>query len=244
MSNFLAGVVWRGAGIPSPVAMRPALPLQEIPLPVSPVAGIAEEFRQESRTSSQASTGSVEPLRLSPVTPDESRAEVRSASEERSAPAPRPEPRTVVTEPSRRETSPSAIGLVVRNETIPQPMLTPHPAESERQPIHPAGRMSPAPIELAPLAPAPVPEIISTPAAQAAKQSEQKPESAVAVEPSPAAAPHAREHAPKESRNIHVKIGKVEIRTTQPSVPAARPRAKGGFEDFALARTYLDRSSR
>src|SRR5262249_21943488 len=52
---------------------------------------------------------------------------------------------------------------------------------------------------------------------------------------------------PSESRSIQVKIGRVEIRSSQPALPVVRtPRTAGtsGFEDLRLARTYLDRGAR
>jgi len=53
--------------------------------------------------------------------------------------------------------------------------------------------------------------------------------------------------APNESRSIQVKIGRVEIRSSQPALAVARtPRPSGtsGFEDLRMARIYLDRSAR
>jgi hypothetical protein len=49
-----------------------------------------------------------------------------------------------------------------------------------------------------------------------------------------------------EKRSIQVRIGRVEIRSTQPApvVRTVRPPSTGGFDDFKLARNYLDRNSR
>jgi len=53
-----------------------------------------------------------------------------------------------------------------------------------------------------------------------------------------------RSTAKPESRNIQVKIGRVEIRSSQPAAPvrAAVKRTTAGFADLSLARAYLDRS--
>jgi hypothetical protein len=47
-----------------------------------------------------------------------------------------------------------------------------------------------------------------------------------------------------EPHRIQVKIGRVEIRSSQPAtvVRTTRPSSPGGFDDCKLARTYLDRS--
>jgi len=46
-----------------------------------------------------------------------------------------------------------------------------------------------------------------------------------------------------EPRSIHVRIGRVEIRSTQPASPKiAVSRRDAGFSDFKLTRAYLDRS--
>jgi hypothetical protein len=67
---------------------------------------------------------------------------------------------------------------------------------------------------------------------------------AMPASPKPAARTKPDQGTPPEQRNIQVKIGRVEIRSNQPAPAAApaRPRNKGGFDDFALARTYLDRN--
>lgn len=64
------------------------------------------------------------------------------------------------------------------------------------------------------------------------------------VQQGPTATPKTGQGAAPEPR-IQVKIGRVEIRSIQPAPPLRAPRKQtaGGFADLKLARTHLDRSA-
>lgn len=66
------------------------------------------------------------------------------------------------------------------------------------------------------------------------------------VQPASTAAARSGAEGAQVSRGIQVKIGKVEIRSSQPApvVRTNRAMRTSGFDDLRLARTYLDRGTR
>ena len=57
---------------------------------------------------------------------------------------------------------------------------------------------------------------------------------------------HPQKHAQTEQSSVLVKIGKVEVRASQPQRPvqASRPRGSSGFAEMALRRAHMDRNYR
>jgi hypothetical protein len=262
MSNFLAGVVRRGAGLPSPVTIRPAAGPEQLPVasfqtaqgPDEAPVAIDPPHARESVDMPAPRTlyaeppspapppiarpgARVEPIAIrAPVTPEASPARPENRIEP-AAPMPRPAMAGTTTETIRaRESVPVNVqqprSAAERVASLQQTIHA--PAETQRSPEK-AGAT--AILRLGPPAPA-MPVQPQTAA--------QRIEPAASVQPPTKTFAPAAMRTAAEPRNIQVKIGKVEIRSAQPVTAAPPPRtpAKGGFDDFALARNYLDRGHR
>jgi hypothetical protein len=218
MSSFVGGLVRRGAGLPQPVAVRPAagpgqLPSampaaveQDLSAAAQQVASI-ERARDRSEVSERPveireRTTTLEPRSTLPHAVSQTDAPVPAAITHTPKPSPQPDRIIETRQPSIRETAPPpSVRPEPRMEAMQAPVIErPVP----RPELDIAGRVPPAPV--------------------GPKSTE-------------------RTKAP-ETRDIQVKIGKVEIRSSQPA-PAARPAPPvraSGFDHLRLARTYLDRS--
>jgi hypothetical protein len=227
MSNFLTSVVRRGAGLPLPVSIRPATGPQQIAAAI-PISLPAADFESPR----------------APIAP---------------APRTRPEatcePLERVVPPSDQpETPPPPARLDVGNSGAsgpPQPVIVPR--EVDRSGVG-AGttidRSSEPGERIAPLVET-RPSIV--PLAGPPSREAGPPVATAVVAPHPAVSRGSKPgteqpvgRAGPEDRSIHVKIGRVEIRSTQPA-PVTRSQRQNenrGFEDLKFARTYVDRSSR
>lgn len=243
MNNFLAGVVRRGAGMPSPVTIRPAMaPNIPVDAPSVPMPAGQEETGP-SFSSAPDAMPDVRPVsELQEVRPKES--------------LPKTDPQTPVALPEVAAIKPRSIETPFGSEAKPAsvPVAEPVritasvPAPNQDFAITPAREEVGVP-EASP-SPAPVTVILqpaqtAPPATEVQAKPEQRSESPLGVREQKTTAPPIAKSA-AEPRNIQVKIGKVEIRSTQPPppIPARRPPEKGGFDDYSLARNYLDRGSR
>lgn len=269
MSNFLTGLVRRGAGLPLPVTIRPASGPQPMPASVTVSPHVREPTPKENQAESPVSSESA------------MNTEIKNLNCAGPAPAiPWPE--------STPSDAVEVASLQPRMERAmaPQPVAPSRAVSStfgvsESRPVsrHTGMDEKPSPVEPSSTHVRPVPEVPETavpvrsvregspprqtprdaPAPQAAVRQDAarsvvphpapKPERlAVGQSPLPAASAPAiasRGTTP-EKRTIQVKIGKVEIRSSQPApvVRTTRPPSTGGFDDFKLARNYLDRSLR
>lgn len=266
MSNFVTGLVRRGAGLPQPVSIRPALGQAQMPASLPPAGpgqipahspavalsdygrGLADGPRDFSaltgpaplpgpqpapapepgnRCPAKPSATTEESLSLQPrsapprTTPPASlhvRGEDRSSADARDAVRPLPPP------------SPSTTAAAETGE-----ILARHAPQFREGTLSPLARPEPrtrpdAVSGSTPAHPLPRPESIAI----------------ARVQPAPAASASSARGKTQDSRSIQVKIGKVEIRSSQPA-PATRPNRPSrtsGFDDLRLARTYLDRGSR
>jgi hypothetical protein len=253
MNNFLAGVVRRGAGRTSPMTLRPAVGPQNIPLetirpgPAATAASFEEpeafsstDFSPTLFSSTYADVTPAPPGTLRPAEPVLLPQQVRAEEHFSTAAAP----------PSATAPQAAAVPQAVRS--APQPNRDDQGADIQleakpTQTIPPVQPRAAAHQDIPATIPAHkhlgTPPALSPAAASPAQEASIKPIPTSGAERNPAV-PIAR--GAGEQRNIQVKIGKVEIRSTQPSVPvpASRPPAKGGFDDFSLARHYLDRGQR
>lgn len=242
MSTFLAGVVQRGAGIASPVTIRPSTTPRDLPLTMPSLT--APDAQEELPAASSARRESIpepfpstpHPAMMRPAGP----AVVlppHSSLTDRTDPMPRSENPSRVT--ARGETAPDRVGEIRSRPARIDPIDT-APAATGR-----SGRAEPA--VPAPPTIVPATHAGAIPARPAPwKGLEQRLEPSVAGRPPTGTSSPTRAGAAAETRNIQVKIGKVEIRSTPPAPPgpSARPGPRGGFADFSLVRTYLDRAHR
>jgi hypothetical protein len=241
MNHFLAGIVRRGAGMPSPVTLRPAIGPMNIPLGAPSAADAPVEAVPSSRSDARPDA----PLLTQPR--ESRQMDSRRNTEDRALPEPvthvesrSQSPVEPASQPPVFSTRPAIVNAVEPDRVIP-PVLKPAPERSEVS-------ASPRPASIPQSAPpaAPVATVLHPAPASIVQEVLVKPELKAAPTPGihrekAAVPPAGRTSA--ESRNIQVKIGKIEIRSTQPApvVPASRPAAKGGFDDLSLARNYLDR---
>lgn len=266
MSNFVTGLVRRGAGLPQPVSIRPALGPAQIPASLPPAG--PEPIAAQSPAVALSDYG-----RGWDVGPGDSSALTGPA------PLPGPQPAAAPEPVNRWPAKPSAtteetLSLQPRSElprtTPPAPLQvrgedrwSPRAADGVR-PLPPPSPSTTAAAETGenlarhtlrlqedPRSPIARPEPRTLPGAVSGSTPIHplpRPESiAIArVQPAPAASASSGRGKTQDSRSIQVKIGKVEIRSSQPA-PAARPNRPSrtsGFDDLRLARTYLDRGSR
>lgn len=259
MSNFLMGVVRRGAGLAMPVTVRPARGPEQVPAAVPAFAEpqLGSEsggsvFSERSAIPSTSESVDQSAVRLEPrhetafstqdATPPRAvETEIRGLVQPRIEIS-RPEiaEKTEVREASdpsvavqpdglERDSAEATVSISPVKETMP-------PIEELRalqmQPVIPRAKETSKPVEQK-LSP---------------KQERQAvPPAQVQAESSRASnAGSATEAAASEKKTINVKIGRVEIRSAQPAPAVQRPRANSssGFDDARLSRLYLDRNMR
>jgi hypothetical protein len=240
VSNFVTGLVSRGAGLGQTVAISPATRPSQLPISATPSPG-GELEGGEVRTE---------------VTPF---GKAQMVDAPRSAPAQRGEATSFAERVARPENKaftqlepavfPVAQPQPVRaSESHVSPIVPPRPTEASKEvEVRPMPASDPAKVFLRDASPTVVTPRLNTPAAVAVAQPEPRktviePVATRRVPPARAAANPAAKTP--ESRGIQVKIGKVEIRTTQPApvMKAARPR-NTGFDDLRLTRAYLTRGA-
>jgi len=262
VSNFLRGLVQRGAGLPLPVTMRPAAS----PPQLAGLGSISHEESEANPDSTAAASLLRDEYSLAREVPKTDLAERRDSTPPRVA-VTLPEPRSAIQGPQtlqpaapqsmtvspKRSAEESQPRPRVGENTQPQELSVATPTSTgtlegiaassrstqESRPTDQPSQRRPEPRTMHQDATA-----NSLPARLSPKQ-EHFP---VVRLPQPAsAAPRiAEKKTAPESRNIQVKIGRVEIRSSQPAtvVRPTRPQNPGGFSDWKLARTYLDRSLR
>jgi hypothetical protein len=238
MSNYVAGLARRAAGLRPAQAPRPALGPGMLPF------SMAEGSRAGGMTQS-----------------------VPARRTEAIAAAPLPAPKETATQPlavatpgtTRIETQSTIEKHVVHKErAVPVPALPPVEPRKEA----PAGKSAGEPRTAAPQPPAatPVPVLKTTPASPHSPETvpmKAPPATTVVppplIRPAPQQPPPALRRSPAASTkparqaappDIHVRIGRVEIRAVMPpaAVPAPMaPRTPRGFDDLASARRYLGR---
>lgn len=271
MRNFVTGLVRRGAGLPAPITIRPAgfkhMSLSPDMAEANPDSTPAAPITNSARITATGFPTADYPR---PDAAIEQRA-LGVTPQHRSPPAVTAQQTSVqeVEDVSVRRGSP---GLAAQSIASRAQHSDEDHAPSRR--VEPAAELSPAPaIALALPAPQ-LRDPATSRASQCAgksgdavESSQRKHESPVEKGPATellpirviprqetpaqlrpaarafAAAPNAQGKA-SEQRSIQVKIGRVEIRSTQPAPPvrAARRQPAAGFSDLTLARTHLDRS--
>jgi hypothetical protein len=261
--SFVTGLVRKGAGLPSPVAVRPSFGPQNLPGPIA----------------TTPSTNSL-PANAPEALPASDNPRLAARSTKIEQPAAVFRPRGVfsgtnrVEESSTENETPASIPQV-RQSVTPQPHAAPSATSDvpHRKPRSIESDIKPSPI-LSPEAPSTNSKATPRQASRSATTSIEaleaklrgqrsrageddsksarlpakvvpRLESGIAVptaKPSASVPQQAKEAG--ETRSIQVKIGRVEIRSTQPSAPVrtARKPATAGFADLTIARSYLDRS--
>jgi hypothetical protein len=260
VSDFVNGLVRRGAGLPSPVAVLPAsgtrltgnaLPPVEAGLPggEEQIAQIVEQnataLGEPASTARTPPSAARQPAGPTPAphaeavqwqtipTRIESHVSLSSVGQHADAPATREvapaidSPGVAASEPGKRlalspcipadQIERKANSSAAFSQTIPQP-----------------GKQSSQPPEIHP-------GVAEFRAAMPVR--EQKPE-AMAPRPTASSLPSVASHeTARESRTIQVRIGKVEIRSSQPPtvVQAIRRAPTTAFDDLKMVRNYFSR---
>lgn len=258
MSNFVAGLVRKGAGLPSSVALRPAMGPYNLPgsIEAHTAAASLAGNAPDSSTSDEGShlaarTAAVEqpiavgrPRGVLSETP-----QLEDAARETETPAPAPQMRRSVAPQPNAEQSVTLRTLQGnKGDATPSPSLPPpSPSIHGEPPFKQASRSattSTAEPERTQRNRPSKPEVREAKSTLLPVKVIPQPESRIvvpSVKPSPSTPQQSKEK--REGRTIHVKIGRVEIRSTQPSTPARAARKPGtsGFADLTVARAYLDR---
>lgn len=278
MGNFLTGLVRRGAGLPLPVTLRPAVGPQQrassfassdeaseqapdvAGAPVSPGGPATDRETQHADRALQPRESILHPrarILPGPTTlvherTEETAAKIERWSSQRTPPSPlaRPQSETRTEIAEDVHLAPQRVNADA-SRSASEPQITARrvlPFSGEREV---AVTAPPIEDEHPPQSPRPIPE---SPAARSENALEARPTRSAPdereVEPMPRPKPaHTaqRENAAKagpEPHTIQVKIGRVEIRSNQPPPVArpARPARVSGFDDFRMARNYLDRN--
>jgi hypothetical protein len=272
VSNFVTGLVRRGAGLPPPVSIRPAAgPAQMLASPPAAAEGLKS---RQGITPSPAVALSDHGRGLDVSRPDfPVPAEPAPLPVPRPAAAPepvnwrleKPSPKTQETrclqprsEPPKAAPAPLAT-LQVQGEDrslaragdaarpLPPPSASttvPTATGENLEPHTPPPQEGTLPL-IARLEPKPHPDAVSGPT-PAHPLPRPEPSAVARIQPAPTTSASRGREKTHDSRSIQVKIGKVEIRSNQP-VPVVRttcPSRTSGFDDLRLARTYLDRGTR
>jgi hypothetical protein len=260
MSNFLTGLVRRGAGLPLPASIRPAAGPQQIAasVPVSPQ--VLEPTAKENPAESLVSSGSAMNTEIrkadfagpSPAIqwPERTLSHaVAVASPQPAAPSPAPSPKfgidetRLVSHRTGMDEKPSSAGPITAR------ILPTHEVQETGSPLR-AVREGSSPQQTPRRGPEPqaaVPQDAAVNAVPVRPVPKQERLPVVRLsQPAAASSAISSRRATEEKRSIQVKIGKVEIRSSQPAptVRTTRPASTGGFADFNLARNYLDRNLR
>ncbi len=273
MSNFVAGLVRRGAGLPQPVAIRPTAGPQNVPHPFGDtkatdegksdaLPGESQRITTSELVTSQFSTRSApavqpvvdarprEPLSGSKVEDKSEMRETASISWTRPVAIPQlTVPRALGSEEVRLmprandgDAKPGLAQAAIASTTLPnlhgggiakssravqesgppQHTILPRP---ESQTVRANAAANSIPVRLEP---------------------QREPAAVVRSQHTASTPPTEKQETTSERRSIQVKIGRVEIRSSQPPtvVKASGPRSSGGFDDLKLARAYLDRNLR
>jgi len=260
VSDFVKGVVRRGAGLPSPVAVLPAggQTLTWTALQSVDDAGPLAEAQIPSNDE-QAVTFPLRPAQnpRGPIHQVEQPAGL--------TPGPYPGAVQWAVAPTRIE--PQITLSPVRQQERPQALQdfapaidSEPPADSEPRPQLELSRLMPADrTEQQANSSAAVSQMIPQPGEKTSQPRqmhpgvaecreampvrEQKPE-AIAPRPTATSLPSVGSHeTARDSRNIQVRIGKVEIRSSQPPtiVQAVRRAPTNGFDDLKMVRNYFSR---
>jgi len=259
MSNFLRGLVQRGAGLPLPVTLRPAAdPLQQAAS--VPASFSMEEPHMEATRAAPLFTSSSVAAQQGSNANFAERNESISQPTAVSSPEPRPAIQSTpmpIAAASHVAPEPSADAVLPRqnsaNAKSQEPLTaTRIPAsagEEERavlpRPVQGSRPAAPAQQDQSELKVMHRDEEVDSLSSRPATQREHFPVVQL-PQPAPAATRILEKRTIPEPRSIQVKIGRVEIRSSQPQtvVKTVRPPSPGGFDDWKLARTYLDRSLR
>jgi hypothetical protein len=279
MSNFVNGLVRRGAGLPLPMMVRPSLSPRNVPVALEPHPASLDP-------SSAGSPGeSTQPPAVGPLIVDSASPSAVRAQTFPQIPTPEPFVRSRLPGRSPLETK-EALEIPDEAPAAAPPITQQITVLDENRPaLHPSpNHQSPKCLDKTATAPKPVAiTALLPPASQghdatkpghardsdAVMRSEHGRRSsgdprrqatpavgptrvpprqeaaslAVSVRQARAVAPKKEAGARSEPRNIQVKIGRVEIRTSQPAPPvrATGKKATGGFADLKLARAHLDR---
>jgi hypothetical protein len=235
VSSFLTGVVRRGAGLPLPVTIRPAMGPQQI-APSLPVSHQGRESDVQQRLAGL-------------LVPAASRQEIRNI-EARNCEPPLP-----MQLPARipRDSGDQGSPRARAGATVPAPQDSSREPERRRVPLHRGAADYPSPPEPVVSHSLPRPRTTVTDVAEVREggRKHQMPDVPPAAQPGTrqgavASAGTISRGDAHEKRNIQVKIGRVEIRSNQvaPTVRPGRPNATRGFDDFKLSRNYFDRNLR
>ena len=264
MSGYLSSLVRRGAGLPLPVSVRPPARHESLQAtgasfaPASELDANVEPTRSETISVSAGNDASVTkphalpPPLLQQITP------VQAGSRE-SDPSPlnaqKPEPRMPLVampflpqlpprnasgDSSHQDVKPARPDSTARDGGIGQTRQGTARANPHLGKISHVDSTPIVPQKTAKAEPGPPP-----PGTQFLAAIPRQEPAAHAHALEQRSSPDSRsETAATEARNIQVKIGKIEIRSSQPALPARQVRkpSNGGFGDLNLARTYLDRS--
>jgi len=263
VSNFLKSLVQRGAGLPLPVTIRPAAgPGQQ--------AGSASVSHEESETNPDVMTRASlvkDESALAGEVPNADFAEQNNSTLHQAA-VTLPEPRSTTQSPLPIRLPVASPTIASPEMSADEGQPRPHPISSNSQPQEPLAatrtstatgeqeRATPSPFlqenrpGAQPLPSKPEPRVIPQDVAVDSLPSRLAPQQEhflVVRLPQPApSATRVVEKRTTPERSIQVKIGRVEIRSNQPAtvVKPTRPPSSGGFDNWKLARTYLDRSLR
>lgn len=242
MSDFIANLARRGAGLPAEVAPQPpALPDFSTGLGEAPQAGEEPAVAPLAPVAQPSVPQAMPPAALEPaaVTGVASVPEVQRVEAPQAPPAaPLALPAAAVAAtPPRTPAAPAAVLPILEPawnapEPPSEPVLRP---EAPAQAVFPPRSEEPAPPPVAVL-PA---EVVSREQTVVVVPRPQEASSPDALSAIPAlAAPGPPPDPPK----IQVRIGKVEVRLNQPLAPvASSPQPRRGFDEYALSRRYLDR---
>jgi hypothetical protein len=252
MNNFVKGLVRRSAGLPSVLAVRPAIGVAGLPPAENTAEGPAIECAVPGKESLDGMSPEPEQARPSVAASTPIVSETRLSVENRPPSQQEPssvQPRVEPFRPHVPTDGPTARAVV-------EPATLPAIEEHNMQPPvwQPSSPPANAPIEPR-MGPDLVPKHASPELLEAVDSARDSSQLLPRPEPPPTHGPadslpmvtasSGQANAP-ETRNIKVSIGKVEIRSNQPAnvVQVPRPSRTSGFDDLRLARTYLDRSAR
>ena len=250
MSNFVTGLVRRGAGLPSPVAIRPAI----VPGHMAHTATMTDDGEPITEQASGAPvTSSVEtspqkakfPDRMESVPPPV--LAVPRPTEVRAPEVLRKESARITGSQIESAVPQSSTHSAVAQETSSGVLLHPAPSISyaglpeaaNQSETQNAGHAQATDHARSDSQQPDQPKLSAIEPARQQPLEVARPTQPVAVLPQT-----ATREATRETHNIQVKIGKVEIRSTQPVPVVQAPRRTGtsGFEDLKMARSYFNRA--
>ncbi len=264
MSNFVAGLVRKGAGLPSPVAVRPSMRPHNVPGPIEAptsaisLSGNAPDSLTTGEDSPLAARGAADEQRVVIFRPrgllsgmhqlEETSAEIDvplSIPQMRRSVAPQPHAGPAVTPEVVPQTPRSNAGNATASRSLVRPATAPSPNGEPvlEQASRSASTSSPVSEPKQRGQRSHLAEDLKSALLPVKVVPRQESRIVVSTARPSASAPQQIKQA-REPRSIQVKIGRVEIRSTQPSAPtrATRKPATSGFADLTIARAHLDRS--